>query len=80
MNRAQLQLIYMLSDISETLEAIVIVLAHACLGMLSVRVDHTFGEAESRYAIAVDSNSVQLITLRITSGCRGILSFGRSAW
>ena len=70
----------MLSDIPETLEAIVIVLAHACLGMLSVHVDHTFGEPESRYAIAVDSNFVQLITLRITSGCRGILSFGRSAW
>lgn len=46
---------------------------NACLGMLSVHVDHALGEEESRYAIAVDSNFVQLITLHITSGCRGSL-------
>jgi hypothetical protein len=59
--------------LSEIPEGIAIVLANTCLGMLSLLVDHTLGEEESRYAIAVDSNFVQLITLRITSGSRGIL-------
>ena len=59
--------------LSEIPEGIVIILALACLGMLSVHVDHTLGEEESRYAIVVDPNFIQLITLRITSGCRGSL-------
>jgi hypothetical protein len=64
--------------LSELPEGIVIIFTHACLGMLSVHVDHTSGKQASRYAIAVDPNFVMSVVFRITSCCRGTLQCGRS--
>jgi hypothetical protein len=51
-----------------------------CLGMLSLPVDRNSVEEESRCAIVVDPNFVLPVTFRITSGCRGSLWCGASAW